>query len=283
MKSRPKTLRQALERFEFYRQRSPQTTAWYRRVVSVYCTWSKGDVPLKKFNGESISLLLLAKEREGRSAYYLKSLRGGLVALLRDIRGDDPVERVRAIRVPPLDPMVLDAEEVEKLLASAHILPEAVRWKYFIAIALGYFTGLDAIDVLRIRRSDIGEAGALFFRRSKTGAPVFVRIPADLLALIDKHCPGSGPIVRLNVSREYFRRIVRKLFKHAGLAGSFKTLRKSSGSLVEQLFPGTGHQHLGNTRTIFEKHYEQHRITRSEPTSPPLVKLPVSVMALQSG
>ena len=48
-----------------------------------------------------------------------------------------------------------------------------------------------------------------------------------------------------------FSRIVAK----AGLDGSFKKLRKSSGTRAEQLEPGRGHIHLGNSRKVFEQHY----------------------------
>lgn len=64
-----------------------------------------------------------------------------------------------------------------------------------------------------------------------------------------------------------FGRIVAR----AGLFGTFKRLRKSSGSLVEAAAPGMGHKHLGNTRAIFEKHYEARRLTRPHPTLPPVL------------
>src|ERR1041385_6424189 len=98
------TLRGALARYTLYRALAPETVAWYSRAVSVYCRWAGGDVPLQEFTGQRISEMLLAKQRAGRSAYYVKSLRGCLVALLRDIRGDAPIERVRSIRTPKLDP-----------------------------------------------------------------------------------------------------------------------------------------------------------------------------------
>ncbi len=268
------TLRGALARYVLYHTLAPETIAWYSRAVSVYCGWAGGDVPLQEFNGERISQMLLAKQRAGRSAYYVKSLRGGLIALLRDIRGDAPIERVRSIRTPQLDPTALTAAEVERLLAACHALPIRCRWYYQLMIALGYYTGLDAADIWRLERRTIGDDGSIFFRRGKTGSPVYVQIPPDVLAMIDKHCPNHGPILKRTMSKEWFRQILRGIFARAKLCGTFKTLRKSSGSGVEAESPGTGHRHLGNTRAIFEKHYEARRITRDKPTMPPRLRLP---------
>lgn len=267
------TLRGALAHYTLYRTLSAGTVNWYSRVISVYCHWAGGDVPLADFNGDSISRLLLDKEQAGRSPYYLKSLRGGLVAFLREIREGQPVERVRSVRTPPLEPHALSPAEVERLLAAVDSLPPGSRPVYRLMIGLGYFTGLDAADILKLERRHIAADGSIFFRRGKTGSPIFVRIPPELVAMIDEHCPRKGQLIRLNVSREWFRRVMARLFERAGLQGSFKTLRKSAGSLVEQQSPGTGHRHLGNTRAIFERHYESKRITRGEPTMPPPIRL----------
>lgn len=268
------TLRAALARYTLYRTLAPDTIAWYSRAVSVYCQWAGGDVPLHDFNGQRISEMLMAKQRAGRSAYYVKSLRGCLVAILRDIRGNDPIERVRSIRTPQLDPAALTCQEVERLLKACHPLPEACRWHYTLMILVGYYTGLDAADIWRIERRQIDSDGAIFFRRGKTGSPVFVQVPRDVVELIDQRCPRHGPILKRTVSKEWFRRVIAGIFARAGLCGTFKTLRKSAGSLVEQQSPGTGHRHLGNTRAIFEKHYEARRITRGTPTMPPKLKIP---------
>lgn len=268
------TLKGALTRYTLYRQLAPETVAWYSRAVSVFCGWAGGDVPLAEFNGQRISEMLLDKQRAGRSAYYVKSLRGGLVALLRDVRGDAPIERVRSVKPSPLDPHALTVVEVERLLLAVESLPEGSRWRYRLMICLGYYTGLDAADIWRIERRHISDDGSLFFRRGKTGSPVFVQLPPDVVEEIDRYCLRKGAMIRMGVSKEWFRRVMATLYARARLTGTFKTLRKSSGSLVEQASPGTGHKHLGNTRAIFERHYESKRITRDKPTMPPRIRLP---------
>lgn len=268
------TLRGALENYTLYRDLSSETMAWYRRAVSVYCGWAGHDVQLSEFNGEQISRMLADKQKAGRSPHYVKSLRNGLVALLREIRGNAPVERVRSIKTPPLDPEAWQPAEVEKLLAACAPMPEASRWRWRLIIACGYYSGLDRCDLERIEQANIDARGTLICRRRKTGALVIVQVPMDLLAEIRERCQRKGPILRMGVSKEWFRKTFAGVVKRSGLYGTFKKLRKSAGSLVEQHSPGKGHKHLGNTRAIFERHYEARRLTRSEPTMPPLIKFP---------
>jgi integrase len=266
------TLKGWLSRYTLYRTLAPETVAWYGRVVSVYCTWAGGDVLLQDFNGQRISELLRDKEQAGRSLHYVKSLRGGLVALQRDIRGDEPIERVRSVRTPQLDPNGLTPAEVERLLNAVDELPPASRWRYRLMILLGYYTGLDACDIWRIERKHIDSKGGIYFRRRKTGSLVYVRIPPEVVSLIDKHCERNGPMIRMGVSKEWFRRVIGGLFLRAKLNGTFKTLRKSSGSLVERDSPGNGHKHLANSSAIFEKHYKVRRLMKMKPTMPPKIR-----------
>lgn len=39
------------------------------------------------------------------------------------------------------------------------------------------------------------------------------------------------------------------------MEGSIGKLRHSSGTAAEIIHPGHGHEHLGNTRDVFERHY----------------------------
>lgn len=269
------TLRAALEDYCLYRDLAPATRKWYRRIINVFCTWHGGNPLLEEFTGEAISRCIADKHAAGRSPYYLRSLRSGLVALLHEIRGNAPVERVRGVRCPPLEPMGWTAAEVERLITvGCAAMPDASRAKWQLIILLAYYLGLDRCDLERLEQRHFRSDGALIFRRSKTGGAMGSGIPLDLLAYIREHCPRHGPIVRTGVSPEWFRRIFAGIVKRAALFGSFKLLRKSSGSLVERDKPGAGHKHLGNTQAIFERHYEIREMTRAEPTLPPTIRLP---------
>lgn len=270
------TLSGALDNYLLYRDHKPESSAWYRRIISVFCRWAGGEVLVADFNGEQISRLLADKQRAGRKPSYVKSLRNGLMAVLRDIRGNAPVERVRTIRVPPLDPQAWTTAEVERLLKACRRMPARSQVKWTLIVAAGYYTGLDRCDLERIERKDIGEDGSIFWRRSKTGKPVLVAIPLELVAMIDEHCPHKGRVFCMGITKEWFRRIFAGIVRRARMHGTFKKLRKSSGSAVEAATPGKGHKHLGNTRAIFERHYEARRLTQNEPTMPPVIRLPTA-------
>jgi hypothetical protein len=279
-KSRTGTLlTQAVEEYILYHVLAAETVAWYRRVVSVFRGWlratAKREPRIGDFNGQTISQCLLDKQVAGRSLYYVKSLRGGLVAVLRAIRGDSPVERVRTIKVPPLEPEGWTAEEVRLLLSpGCDPMTPASRFKWELCINLGHYLGLDRCDIEQLEQKHFNDNGALIYRRRKTGAAPTSGIPKNLLRLIRTQCPQRGPICRMGISKEWFRTVFASIVRRAGLHGTFKKLRKSSGSLVELHNAGHGHKHLANTRAIFEKFYEVRRITRREKTMPPTIRLP---------
>lgn len=272
------TFDELLENYVLYHDIEGSTADWYRRVGRVMTSWHGRPVRAAEFTGELISRLLLDKKRAGNSDYYLRSLRSGLVAILRDARGSGPVERVRSVRTGPLKPGAWTAAEVERLLAA---IPRAVadddgQWYWTVVIALAYYTGFDRCDVQRITRADIRNDGLIPFFRSKTGRPALVAIPAELLGYIDQRAPVKGAVVPLRTSPEYFRRVFKRIVAAAGLKGTFKKIRKTSGTLVESEQEGRGHVHLANTRSIFERHYQARELLDLKPTMPPKIDLPAS-------
>jgi len=130
------------------------------------------------------------------------------------------------------------------LAATTH---ERAYWRTLISI--GYYTGLNRCDLARVRRSDIQPSGVIYFSRSKTGKRVCVQIPPDLIAEIDAWHTGNEPIWKPYRSDEAERVQFNRIVAHANLTGSFKKLRKSSGTQVELLHPGRGHEQLGKART----------------------------------
>ena len=113
---RETSLTAAVENYILFHDLAAGTRDWYRRIAGVFCKWAGGDVPIDRFSGEQISRLLADKLAEGRSPHYLKSLRNGLAAVLRDVKGG-AIDRIRTIRTPPLEPEAWSADEVAKALA----------------------------------------------------------------------------------------------------------------------------------------------------------------------
>lgn len=230
------------------------------RITGVFRSFCKGDIPVTEFTADSVSRFLLAKQEAGRSSHYRKSLRNCLIALLRFSGNSD---RVRQVKLDELEPTSWTPAEVERLIESAgrmHRTSRRLHWKRLIAVA--YYSGLTQCDLCRIKRSDIDERGILRFRRSKTGKRVTVAIPLELLdGLPDGvlfHCQ----------SKEAFRATFSRIVKDAGLVGSFKKLRKTTGTEVEKLHPGRGHEVLANTRKVFENHYWDRRDAAENPIGP---------------
>lgn len=268
-----RTLKEEVQRYVVENQLSVETEDWYRRIIGVFCRWAGCDPPADALTEQSISDFLAAKLREGRSPHYVASLRKGIIAVLRAIRGPAPVGKIRPVKCPPLQPDGWTAEEIERLVNMGFAnMPPASRFKWQLCTLLAHYLGLDRCDIETIEQPHLADNGALVYRRRKTGGEPTSGVPLDLLATIRERCPRKGPICRMGISREWFRRIFAAAVARAGLFGTFKKLRKSSGSLVEAAHPGKGHKHLGNTRAVFEKHYEAKRLTRTEPTIPPKIR-----------
>lgn len=234
-----------LEAYLLSRELKPNSERWYREVASLFSQWLREE----SFTAESISLFLAEKQRSGLSSYYRKSLRNGLVALLR-FHGDGG--RVRPVKLTTLAHETWTRAEIGRLIRAvdAVIADAADRTYWRTLIAAGYWSGLSECDLHKVEKRHVETDGTIRGERSKTGKPFLTYIPPDLVAHVEQ-----GPVWPLQTSGEYFRRLFGKMVAGAGLKGTFKTLRKSSGTSVERLYPGQGHRHLANSRAIFERHY----------------------------
>lgn len=235
------TILSVLESFLLARDLAPDSIRFYRSQISVFCGWSGcADPPLSV---DAVNRFLLAKQEEGKSWSYRKALRTALRALLNHagITG-----KLRPVKSQPLDPTSWTFEEVQRLIVACG----NDQWLATLVEA-AWWTGLSKrdLDQLEFRHFSVG--GVLRWRRTKTSTAVVVAIPPELL---DK-LPRQGKCWPRRFSNEYFRRYFRRVVKAAGLTGTFKKLRKSSGTAVEMRYPGCGHRHLGNTRRVFELHY----------------------------
>jgi hypothetical protein len=178
----------------------------------------------------------------------------------------EPVRRkVMPIRVPDKLQHAWTAEQVRLLLVGADRLrgyyPIGVRktlyWRSYVLTA--WDSGLRGCDMRRISRDAIGDDGRCVLVQHKTGRLHRFRLRQETVAEVRAMFPPDRELVWPLWGRlELWRRQARLLVQLAGLRGSIGQLRHSSGTAVEVKYPGRGHEHLGNTRAVFERHYLDH-------------------------
>lgn len=168
-------------------------------------------------------------------------------------------------------------DEVQKLIHTAGGLngrlgatgiDAASYWTSYIMAA--WDTGLRGCDLRRIERRWITRSRRLQIVQHKTGRLHVVAIRESTLEAIDRSFPPSRRLIwpRWCCLRNW-RIYARNLVKLAGLSGSIGRLRHASGTAAELAHPGRGHEHLGNTRQVFERHYLDPVIACSDPPMPP--------------
>lgn len=235
---------------------------YYRKSAQVYCRWriTAGE---SEFSAESVSRFLLAKQEAGKSSHYRASLRNALRALLRFAGCSD---KLRNVKVSALTPSAWTPAEIAKLIAACAHMPDSSQVFWQTLIAAAWYTGLSQADLHRVKIDDFAADGTLEIARRKTGRIAFVQVPKEVLASVRPH--RDGRCWPLLTSPEWFRRTFAKIVKRAGLFGAFPKIRKSSGTYAELLNPGRGHEHLANSRKVFESNYLSRRHIAAKPLGP---------------
>lgn len=258
-----KSLRGIVSDYILANEVSEATADLYHRVAGYLCSWHGGDVPDEDFTADLVNRYLVAMQERGLSGHYRHMTR---TVLCMFFRFAGKTGKVRNVKREPLEPHAWTPEEVERLIATARTWRKHRKF-WVTVILLGYYTGLNESDLRRLDRSEVGPDGVLRTRRGKTQKRVIVQLPQSLLDIL----PLSGPLLAFPLAPNAFKMSFRRIVKRAGLQGSFKTLRKTAGTLAEKMYPGRGHLLLANTRKVFEAHYlGQEHLT---PIGPPHLPL----------
>lgn len=201
------------------------------------------------------------------SPHTRKSYRGDLLMLWRAAADDGLVaypipRRIRRERLPALVVQCYSHAEATAMLAATDKLRGGMangvgRRAYWRAMIMaGWETGLRRGDLWRLRRDAIRPDGSAVIAQHKTGKLVVCRLRASTLAAVDA-IGGPTPLA-WPYSGWAFGEQFRKIVRLSGVnRGSFKWLRRASGSYVEAATPGAGHKHLGHAHAdTFSAHYD---------------------------
>lgn len=268
-RSGPQTLAlYAQDGYSLIRGVKATTLEQYRIAAELFERWAGGPIRLDELDERSLSGFL-RDYSEKAAPDTVRSKRNSILALWRaaadDGLCDDPVaRRVRRCCVPETVVEAWTRAEVEQLLAAAAKLP---RWHkcglrrrewWPLAIRVAWDSGLRWADQVAIPVSSVRPDGMVSVRQNKTGKiSTFQFSPSTMAALAAslEKCPRAL-VIPWPASGETFRDQVTTLVKKAAVrAGTWKWIRRGSGSDVELQEPGAGHLHLGNTRAVFDRHY----------------------------
>jgi integrase len=174
-----------------------------------------------------------------------------------------PVAR-RIVRVqrPSLHIDCYTIDEARLLLAAADELPGRyknqvlTRAYWTAAIRLAWDTGIRRGDVWEFRRDRVRPDGSTRIVQHKTGQAVPAKLWPTTIAALD--AIGGPQPCRWFIDPTFFGRHFKKIVKAAGVnRGSFKWLRRASGSYVDLAQPGAGGKHLGHSDpATFGKFYD---------------------------
>jgi integrase len=258
----------ARDGYGLVRDVKPSTLYQYRISADLFERWAGGPIRLDEIDERSVSAFLRDYAAQ-RAPDTVRAKRNAILALWRgaadDGLCDEPIgRRVRRCCVPESVVTAWTKVEVEQLLAAAAKLPRRHKcglkrseW-WPLAIRVAWDSGLRWADQVSIPVSAVRPDGLVSVRQNKTGkVATFQFSPSTMAALRAslERCARSL-VIPWPSSGETFRDQVTLLVQKAGIRqGTWKWIRRGSGTDVELQEPGTGHQHLGNTRAVFERSY----------------------------
>lgn len=259
----------------------PETLRQYVICAELFERWAGGPIDLEQLDSDSVSAWLRDYAAQV-SPQTVRSKRNQVLALWRAAADDglcqEPsTRRVRRVRVPERTVTAWTREEVEQLLrASAGMgrrhrcgLPRAA-W-FDLAIRVAWDSGLRWGDLVRLRVDAVRPDGTASIVQAKTSRVAVFRLSAGTLEALRATlaaCPRTL-VCPWPASHETFNAQVRGLVARAGIRpGTWKWIRRGSGTDVELQADGAGHRHLGNTPAVFAASYGDRSILGSRTPAP---------------
>lgn len=217
----------------------------------------------------------------GKSPFTIRSYRSDILTLWNGAADCNlvPYPVMRRVRLPRIPELIVDCytiDEARRILTAANQLVGRYRWGvrkrdyWNAAIRLAWDTGLRRGDVIGFRRDSLRPDGVVLVLQSKTRKVLPAKLrPTTVTALLA--LPGGYPL-RWDTDVTYFTRHFRRIVDASGVCrGSFKWLRRASGSYVEIAHPGAGYKHLGHSGPqVFNRHYDAKLGSHNLPQPPEL-------------
>jgi len=164
--------------------------------------------------------------------------------------------------------LLVAAEQLSGPLGATGI-DAGLYWSSYVRAA--WDTGLRGCDLRSLERGWISPTGRLQIVQHKTGGRLTVALRRSTLDAIARSFPPDRRLIWPRwCCLRYWRVQARRLVRSAGLIGSLGQLRAASGTAVERAHPGRGHEHLGNSRRVFERHYLDPLAVADPPLPPEL-------------
>lgn len=259
----------------------PDSLRQYRVTVNLFDRWNGSPVLLSDLSEQLVSAWLRDYAATA-SPTTVRSKKVHILAIWRAASDDglarEPIgRRIRRVKVPASIVTAWTRDEIHKLLETCKTMrglhrcgmPRAIWWD--LAVRVAWDSGLRWGDMVSLRVDSIAASGVCTMLQSKTGKPTTFRLsPSTMEALSrsldlyrrDLVCPWPS-------SNMAFTKAVRGLVVDAQVRrGTWKWIRRGSGSDVESQADGAGCRHLGNTRRVFEQSYGDQTIIGSQHPAP---------------
>lgn len=236
----------------------PNTLHQYRIVADLFERWAGGPVRLEDLDERSVSAWLRDLATTHAPA-TCRSKRVGLLALWRAAAEEDlcdpPCRRVRSVPVPIVPVEAWDADEVRRLLEAVAGLRgrhpcglSRPEW-WDLAIRVAWDTALRRGDQFRLAVESVRDDGTLTVVQSKTSRVAALRLAPETLERL-RGSLRTAPRKLVSpwfASGETFAGQFRRIVRKAGVRpGTWKWLRRSSASDVEEQCPGEGAAQAGH-------------------------------------
>jgi integrase len=236
-----------------------------------------GHTDLKSlFNEATINGFLAALD--GLSPFTKNKYRADFLALWRAAADVDkvPYPQARRIRrertVAQVIECYLEHEARSLVVAAEHLVgayPNGVaRRQYWPAIIrAAWDSGLRRGDLWRLKAGQIRKDKTAVIVQSKTGQTITCRFHPSTVKAIARASGHLEWVLCEWCFGVHFQEIVTL----TGIQrGTFRWLRRGSGSRIEADHPGRGPKHLGNTPGVFGRHYDAQLGAVKKPMPPEL-------------